>query len=425
MKRSHSLFAVISTMTLTSGAMIAACSGDSDADSGSSNSGSGAASSGGAGAGGSGGAGALNVGAMDGGLNADSACATQSSEATLVKKPVDVIIVIDNSGSMTIEIEGVQDNINTNFANIIEASGIDYRVIMLTRHGSASNGQSVCIEAPLSGIPAGGCVPPPGEPVNNPPKFFHYSVEIGSHNSLCRILETFDTADENNFAPNGWSEWLRDDSYKVFIELTDDGVSCGDYNDGNNVNGGNAVADAFDADLLALSPAHFGTADERNYAFYSIVAMAYNDPPTQPYLPTDPIITDECPTSADNGTGYQALSNKTGALRFPLCDTTSYGPLFQEIAAGVIEGAEVACEFPVPEPPNGEEIDLASVVVEYTPGSGAAQSFTQVADASACTAGAFYIEDDVIYLCPETCTVVQSDEEAAINVLFACSSTAT
>ena len=89
-----------------------------------------------------------------------TACGTQEAEAELVAKPVDIIITIDNSGSMGEEIAGVQSNINVNFAQIIEASGLDYRVIMVSRFGNDS-GEDVCIEAPLSGIPQGGCEPPP------------------------------------------------------------------------------------------------------------------------------------------------------------------------------------------------------------------------------------------------------------------------
>ncbi len=54
--------------------------------------------------------------------------------------------MIDNSGSMSAEIKGVQDNINKNFAQIIESSGIDYRVIMLSRFGKYTSTQ-ICVEA--------------------------------------------------------------------------------------------------------------------------------------------------------------------------------------------------------------------------------------------------------------------------------------
>lgn len=68
--------------------------------------------------------------------------------------PVDIIIVIDNSGSMSTEIKGVQDNINKNFAAILENSGLDYRVILVAAYGKYTS-QRVCIEAPLSGIAIG------------------------------------------------------------------------------------------------------------------------------------------------------------------------------------------------------------------------------------------------------------------------------
>ncbi|MDC0740331.1 hypothetical protein [Polyangium mundeleinium] len=369
----------------------------------------------------------FDAGPGDGGLTEDSACVSQSSEATLVKKPVDVIVLIDNSGSMSAEIIGVQNNINQNFAQILEASGLDYRVILIARHGNASSAQSVCIEAPLSGIPAGGCMPPPVSPVNNPGKFFHYSVEVASHDSLCKVLSTYGVQDEYGFAPMGWKEWLRPDAFKTFIELTDDGVNCSyggkTYNDSNSVNGGNTVATNWDTALLALSPENFGTAENRNYRFYSIVAMAYNDPANKPYEPSDPVITGKCPTAADPGTGYQGLSNLTGGLKFPLCDTTSYDAVFQAIAEGVVAGAQVACEFGIPDPPEGTTVDLSSVVVDYTPGDMSPnKQFSQVADAAACAADAFYIDKPAnkIILCPDTCGVVKNDAAAKVAVLFAC-----
>jgi hypothetical protein len=373
--------------------------------------------------GGSGEGGGLNfdAGVTDSSLNPDSACATQSSTATLVKKPVDVIVLIDNSGSMTEEIVGVQKNINTNFATILDGSGLDYRVILISRHGKATSGQSICVEAPLSGIPAGGCATPPAKPVNNPSKFYHYSTEIGSLDSLCKIISTFTAPDEFMLAPNGWSEWARPEAFKVFVEITDDHASCGAYLDKNTVVGGGEAATKFDTDLLALSPVQFADGAARNYAFYSIVAMAYNTPPTDPYEPADPVLTTKCPTASNSGTGYQALSVLTNSLRFPLCDTTSYDVVFKAIAQGVIEGAKVSCDFPIPEAPGGKKIDLASVVVQYTAGGvGNATDFAQVADAASCKPGAFYLTTDTIHLCPDTCAVVQGDEKAAINVLFAC-----
>jgi hypothetical protein len=367
------------------------------------------------------------TGANDGGLDPDSACAAQSASATLAKKPVDIIIIIDNSGSMTVEITGVEKNINQNFAQIIESSGIDYRVILLARQGSATNGQSICIEAPLSGIPAGGCATPPAVPVDNPPKFYHYNKEIASRDSICRAIDGFTKPDLDGKAPNGWQEWLRPDSFKTFIEITDDGVGCTlngtTYSDSNSVNGGITAAAAMDKAILALSPMHFGTDPDRNYAWYSIVAMSYNNPPTMPWSPADPITTGKCPTAANPGTGWQALSVLTNALRFPICDTTSFDVVFQAIAQGVIAGSKVACDFPVPAAPMGQTVDLNTVEVQYTPtGMGSPTVLKKVPDLASCAPDSFYLDvaANQVYLCPDMCTVVQKDDKAKIDVLFAC-----
>jgi len=417
------------------------CSGGDNSAAGSANTGGNSSGTsqggGGNGQGGSGNGGEggditfFDAGPGDGGLTEDSACVSQSSEATLVKKPVDIIIVIDNSGSMSNEIIGVQNNINQNFAQIIEQSGLDYRVILIGKHGKAVPDESVCIEAPLSGIPAGGCATPPANPVNNPGKFYHYNTEIDSHNSLCRILSTFNTAEPSGGAPTGWQEWLRPDSFKTFIELTDDGVgSCSavgvSIDDNDNVADAPGAAQKFDTALLTLSPANFGTAEARNYRFYSIVGMAFNDPANKPWEPSDPITTQKCGDDTQvygPGTGYQALSILTGGLRFPLCDTTAYDVVFQAIAQGVVAGAQVACEFPIPDPPEGTTVDLNSVVVDYTPGDmSPKKQFAQVPDAAACAPESFYIDKTAnqIILCPDTCGVVKNDAAAKVAVLFAC-----
>ncbi len=429
MRKSIILLAPISAVALF--ALLGACSGD-ETGSGAGLSGAGASSGiagGGGTASGSGGGFGFDAGTNDSGLTEDSACVAEGEEATLVMKPVDIIIVIDNSGSMGQEILGVQENINGNFASIIEASGIDYRVIMLSEHGSWNGPESICIEAPLSGIPQGGCASPPSQPVNNPPKFFHYSYPVLSHDSWCQVLDRWAQPDQYHLAPNGYQAWLRPEAFKIFIEITDDGVSCNssttsqNFNDGDSIAAGQTAADQFDTALLALSPAHFGTAQERNYRWYSLIALETKDPqnPAEPWLPTDPMTTGECPTAADPGTGYQALSIKTEGLRFPLCEPNFYNVVFNEIALGVIEGASIGCEFEIPDAPPGEEIDPATVVIEFTPGGSTTPIvFEQVANAAACGPNKFYIAGGFIHLCPEACDLVSGDEGGSIMVLYGC-----
>ncbi len=351
------------------------------------------------------------------------ACAAVSAMATLHKRPVDVIFVIDNSGSMSDEINAVQNNININFAQIIGASGLDYRVIMLSWYATADGGGDyrVCIRPPLGGnVKCDATEPKPIDTSN----FYQYNDQILSWNSLAEVIHTYNVRDPSCdpapavcSAANGWSDWLRADSLKVFIEITDDESK-------------DLTSDDFESMLFALTPSRFGDASDRNYVFYSIVGLKENTPPTMPYAPTDPVITQVCSTAVAAGTQYQNLSILTGGLRYPICQLSSFDSVFQSVANGVITGSKVACNFDVPDGPGGQLINLSTVVVRYTPSNGSAiQAFMQVSDASKCSGqpGSFYItsdadaDSDQIVLCPDTCSTVQADDQAQIGVLFDCS----
>jgi hypothetical protein len=360
-------------------------------------------------------------------------CAQQEAEATLVSKPVDIIFVIDNSGSMTAEIIEVEKQINQNFANIIDAAvpAIDYRVIMVSRHGNAAN-QRVCIAEPLSGVPDadndGRCDTIPAQPVNTP-KFVHHSAAIGSRDSLCKLIQQHDVADEFGLQPNGYGAALRPEAFKFFVVITDDRVNCSfgnvTYNDNNTVVGGEAAAALFENELFTRWPAEFGAdAASRNYRFWSIISLAPFNPSAakpygDPYPPTEPVTTSVCtPGAVAPATGYQALSILTGGSRYPTCGL-DYTDIFTQMAYGVIEGAQVACEFLIPEPPVGETLNLATVQVEYTSGANV-DTFDQVPSLADCTDGKFYIAGDQIILCPTTCDVVRADENAEIDIKFGC-----
>jgi hypothetical protein len=380
----------------------------------------GSAASGGTGAG-------VNLdGSFSDTLNPDAACDLQKFEATLVKKPVDIIFVVDNSCSMTNEVTAIQTNINVNFANIIAASGVDYRVILIADYGPTGD-ESLCINPPLSGAPCPAPVQANGVPTDNPPIFFHYdNGNVESTDSWCKMINWYDKPDIHGHAPTGWKDWLRADSFKAFVEITDDRVSCSagtwSYNDGGDPTTAAATAAQFDTDLLARDPLQFGTAAERNYIWYSIVGVVGNPASAdQSYPPTDPIVTTKCTSAVNTGMGHQAVSQLTGGLRFPVCEGNGFDAVFQEIAKGVIEGAKVACEFPIPDPPNGKELDPTTITINYTPGgTGTPQQLEQVPSLAQCKPNAFYLEADLIKLCPDACTSIQSDDKAAIEILALC-----
>jgi hypothetical protein len=394
-------------------------------------------------------------GGSGGATGSGGSCADAVVKADVTVKPVDVIFMIDVSGSMSEEINGIEKNINQNFAQIIGKSGIDYRIILLADHGPGQF--EVCIEEPLSTIPQGGCatISPSTPPGNKKGKFYHYSLanKMQSTDSICHMLNSLvgNLKDDFSLAPLGWIDWLRPEAYKAFVIITDDRMSCTwtgvnpaySFSEGFANSPAQAKSAAFDVDqaLTVGWPKLFGTAQKRNYAFYSLVGIANknvahdidmpsnfiapNAKPLDAFLPTDAATKDKCSTAVNSGLAYQYLSKDTGGLRFPLCELNGYDVIFNAIASGVVAGATVPCEFPVPKPkdPN-KKLDYKTVSVLYTPTKGSVQTFSQIADANACGAAKdkFYIDTmkDMIYLCPEACKLVKTDAMAKVEVKIEC-----
>src|SRR5690606_28141036 len=111
-------------------------------------------------AGGTGGAGVGAVGGTGGNLSTDpdagagatgggEECGRASADAVLETEPVDIILIVDNSGSMDEELMSVVANFNLNFATFHERSGVDYRLSAISRHRDDDN-TSLCVSAPLS-----------------------------------------------------------------------------------------------------------------------------------------------------------------------------------------------------------------------------------------------------------------------------------
>jgi hypothetical protein len=342
-------------------------------------------------------------------------CAEAKAEAELIQEPVDIILVIDTSGSMRDEAQAVEDNLNQNFASILDASGVDYRVILLARHregpraDSGPDSTAICVQAPLGG---GQCPSP--NPVFGP-RFFHFNEKVESTTSFDLILSAYSAQDDSTPVASGYAGWLRPGAKKVFLEQTDDNAAL-------------PVA-AFLASLQGLGPQHFGTNPAApSFVFHSITGIAQKTPPTDPWLPTEDIVTAKCVgggnTVANAGESYQTLSKLTGGLRFPLCEFTGFDVVFRRIAEDVITRTRVACDFDIPAPPAGKDLDYGKVAVTYERGDGSGTAlFGQAATSADCQADAFFIQDQRVHLCPQSCQVVQADGKAAVGVVFACEST--
>lgn len=371
---------------------------------------------------------------------ADS-CAALAATATSSFRPIDVIFLVDNSGSMSEEIAAVERSINRDFAEIMDRSGLDYRVIMVSRYGLAGHsvGQSenpICVGPPLSPSGCDGAAKAPA----NAGRFFHYSANVQSKDGWCVLLGSYDQPDEYgdtaragwvSLAPMGWRKYLRPEAFKTFIAIGDDEVDCRvgarTFSDHSTASGGEVAAQAFDATLLSLSPEQFGTLRQRNYIWHSIVGMRSSATAGALVLPAAPLETRLCGSGAQApGTGYQALSRLTSGIRYPSCDAATLDGVFNRVAQGIVGAARIDCRWQIPAPPRGERFDRNLVNVRYTPSDGRAPlSVGYVGSAAQCKpSGGWYYDDPnspaSIAACPSTCTTLQRDTAARVDVLFGC-----
>ena len=84
----------------------------------------------------------------------------------------------------------------------------------------------------------------------------------------------------------------------------------------------------------------------------------------------------------------------------------------------------IGCTYPMPTAAGGI-VDPARVSVEYVPGgTGPATALVRVPDAASCVPGGFYYDNNSapteLTLCPDQCAAVQADPAAKVDVLLGC-----
>jgi Mg-chelatase subunit ChlD len=95
-------------------------------------------------------------------------------------------------------------------------------------------------------------------------------------------------------------------------------------------------------------------------------------------------------------------------------------------AMASIRNKAAACEFIIPPPPAGQQLDTGKINVNYTPsGSTTKVTLPNVVSAAACgNSSAWYYDNNVspkkVLLCPKACAKIQADPGAQVNVAFGC-----
>jgi len=176
-----------------------------------------------------------------------------------------------------------------------------------------------------------------------------------------------------------------------------------------------------------------------NHTEQAIVLLVTDGEPTT--CNTDPVAINSIATKALSGAGVLTFAvGLAGSNQATMDGIASAGGTGQAFMIGngnaaqqllmalkQIQANAVACSFAMPVPPNPkDEIDLAQVDVNYTPSNGGLKTkFPEVNSAAACTvAGGWYYDNPskptTINLCPASCTKVQIDTSAKVDIFLGC-----
>ncbi len=296
--------------------------------------------------------------APDDGWGGD-ACAAETITAENSIAPVDIIWVVDSSGSMDAENRAVRDNLNA-FSARISASGIDHHVVLI---GSADE---------MS-------VPPP---LGGSPYFMHIDDSVGSPEGLRKILEHYPT----------YRTLLRVGAVQHFVAVTDD------------------ESDLSAADFMAALSGLADPGFPPGWKFHSIVAQG-----------SIPVI--GCVTGARIGRQYLELTRLTGGVTASVCQTDwtpIFAAL--EAAIGVVTELPCAYDIPDPPEGMTIDPDRVNLVHTPSGGAPITiPRVSDPADCP--DLGWYYDDPASptrIIVCPATCETLRGAPSGSVDVAFGC-----
>jgi hypothetical protein len=202
---------------------------------------------------------------------------------------LDLIVVVDNSGSMDEECAEAQQSL-PGLVQAFEARGFETRLVLLTDDSDGTNG--ICLPAPLG---SGSC--PDDE---NLPGYRHVVVSVASNNALLDLLGLYDQ----------YSASLRNGAHRSILVVTDDDSGLG--------------AAEFTTQLLVRP----GFDDFR---FHAAALSLQPFPP----IPPDPGICWRGGQAGNQGTVYLQLVAARGGYLHDLCVSEDFDPSWDPLSRTV------------------------------------------------------------------------------------------
>lgn len=317
-------------------------------------------------------------------------CKAESEAAEVNRQGADIIWVVDNSCSMADEAEAVRSNMNR-FTQRLSDEGIDVHLVLISATSDGSmpmlcpDGDWMCLlNQALSGLNFGICIDAPfGSGMcpadSKAPNYLHVPNVVGSWDALVQIINSYPM----------YSSMMRPGAAKHFVVVTDDESTQMD-------------AATFTQGVNGLDPTLFAS-----WKMNAIYAMSM------------------CPNAAAVGNVYKTLIDQTGGVGSDLC-MTDFDPVFDVLAQHVAATAEIACDFPIPEPPAGQDLDPHKVNVRFTTPGGAAVDVAKIPEGETCDGreGWYYDNDAAptkVISCEASCAGFRASG-GKVEVLFGCSS---
>lgn len=299
-------------------------------------------------------------------------CAASRTEAERTLRPVDIVWVVDSSGSMRDEADIVQSNINGFVASLSNAGIDDYRVVMVTQKGFLD------VPDPLGSDSA---------------RFLFIDERVNSNEPLQDLLARFDD----------YRGFLRPDAVTHFVVVTDD------------------ESDLSASQFLSQMGARLGHQD------FKVHAVASENVTHEECFLIFCNQVEGCKSATNEaaaiGHQHYAAAEATGGLTFSIC-TENWDSLFTELAEVVSVAAPIPCELLVPEPPAGETLDPNLVNVVFTPsGASEGEAIPRVSGSDVCGDGGGWYYDvpeapTRIHLCPASCTSAEAG--GAVDIALGC-----
>ncbi|MEM9862678.1 MAG: DUF4215 domain-containing protein [Myxococcota bacterium] len=310
----------------------------------------------------------------------DSACGESMAEGSNGSLPVDIIITVDNSGSMREEAAQVRANLQRELARPLDRSGIDYRVTIISRLGN--DGTHICMDAPLASSLCS----------TTGPRYLQVNRRVASGNQMDTAL--------NQVLDGDASGWLRPAATKVFLFITDD-------------NANDLAWSTFRNSLRRNFPTQFYDLPDgsTNFVMHGIIAVE-GDGLIPPTVPT---ITRVCsPGGEDVAPDIQDGIRETGGLRWSLCRNESFSRMFAELATDTIARVQVPCTFAAP-----TGADASRFVADFV-SDAASFPIENVGDEARCEPRGAFEQFGRIRLCPALCDQAQADDSSRLRFTFGC-----